>query len=80
MPFQRLWINQFSGSPRDALANAKGALQQVLDQFGEVGEVVTIDQTLAADPTNTKVPNAILVFTVLVYRVPTADTTFDFEG
>jgi len=80
MPFQRLWTYQFSGSPRDALANAKGALQQVLDQFGEIGEVVTISQTLAADPTNTKVPNAVLLFTTLVYRVPTADATFEFEG
>ena len=80
MSFQRLWTYQFSGSPRDALSNVKAALQQVLDQFGEVGEVVTISQTLVPDPANTKVPNAVLLFTVLVYRVPTADTAFDFEG
>ena len=80
MPFQRVWTYQFSGSPGGVLANTKGALQQVLDQFADTGEVLTVTQTLIADPTNAKVANAVLLSTTLVYRVPTADTAFDFEG
>ena len=77
MAFQRLWTFQASGSPKDATVATQKAVQGVLDQFGEVGEVVGLTQVTAAD---SKTSGAIIVSTFLVYRVPSADTQFDFEG
>ena len=80
MPFQRLWTYQVSGTPASAAANTKAAIQQILDQLADTADVLTISQTLVTDPANLKVQNAVLLSTFLVYRVPAADTTFDFEG
>jgi hypothetical protein len=77
MALHRLWIFQASGLPKDATGATQKAIQRVLDQFGEVGEVVGLSQVSAPDP---KTNGAIAVSTFLVYRVPSADTEFDFEG
>jgi hypothetical protein len=77
MAFQRLWSYQASGLPKNAFQQTQSAIQNVLDQLGEVGEMVGFSQTSAPDP---KTAGNVVLTTFLVYRVQSVDAQFDFEG
>jgi hypothetical protein len=76
---QRLWTCQFSDVAGKAIAKNNAALLNVLQQLGESGEAVTISR-LALPDIGSTIPNAVVVATTLIYSVPTAETTFDFEN